>query len=126
VVNADSKTAGRWPEGPWGDKATGLRDRAQRTRNPGPCHLARPVLIFRQCRPFRGIVVGMSSLSDSQLQTVMLAASALPTEKRGDFLQRISATLAVRHGYRFSDADVARACNEALHTLVQHSAHSAA
>jgi hypothetical protein len=59
----------------------------------------------------------MISLSDAQLQTVMAAASGLPPEKRGTFLQRIAATL-VRHHW-FTDADVVDATRSALVGLVQ-------
>jgi len=66
------------------------------------------------------------SLTDQQLSIVMQAAAVLPPEKRSDYLQRISATLAVRHGFRFTNDDVVRAVNEALKTLVHHHADSAA
>ena len=67
------------------------------------------------------------SLSDQQLSIVVTVAGALPIEKRADFLTRIAATLSIRHGFRFSDADVARAANEALRTLVHgHAADSSA
>jgi hypothetical protein len=46
----------------------------------------------------------MLSLSHNQLQIVMDAARAVPHEKRGLFLQRIAAMLALRG--RFSDANV--------------------
>jgi hypothetical protein len=59
----------------------------------------------------------MISLSDAQLQTVMLAAGALPPEKRGVYLQRIAATL-IRCG-RYTDHDVAVAAQSALRGLVQ-------
>jgi hypothetical protein len=38
----------------------------------------------------------MISLNDSQLKTVMAAASHVPHEKRGQFLERIAAMLVLR------------------------------
>ena len=61
----------------------------------------------------------MISLSDKQLDTISQVAAALPVEKRSDYLQRIAADLTVRHGLRFTDADVADA---ALASLLHHSA----
>ena len=46
----------------------------------------------------------MISLSDRQLDIITQVAVALPVEKRSDYLQRIAAALAVRHGFRFTDA----------------------
>ena len=43
----------------------------------------------------------MLSLSHNQMQIVMAAARDVPQEKRGQFLERIAAMLAVRG--RFSD-----------------------
>jgi hypothetical protein len=62
----------------------------------------------------------MISLSDRQLDIVSQAARALPVEKRSDYLQRIAGDLAVRHGHRFTDADVSEAAQAALASLVQH------
>ena len=59
----------------------------------------------------------MIALSDQQLQTVMLAAGAVPPEKRGVYLQRIAATLQIRCG-RYTDHDVAVATQSALRGLV--------
>ena len=64
----------------------------------------------------------MISLSDRQLDIVSQFAKALPIEKRDAYLQRIAADLAVRHGYRFSDADVSAAAAAALASLMAHSA----
>ena len=64
----------------------------------------------------------MISLSDRQLDIITQVAAALPVEKRSDYLQRIAAALAVRHGFRFTDADVSAAATAALASLVQHSA----
>jgi hypothetical protein len=50
------------------------------------------------------------------------APRALPVEKRGAYLERIAADLAVRHGFRFSNADVSAAAAAALASLMQHSA----
>jgi hypothetical protein len=44
------------------------------------------------------------SLSHHQLQAVMAAAKALPVERRGEFLQRLSTMLALKG--RFDDRDV--------------------
>jgi hypothetical protein len=62
----------------------------------------------------------MISLSDKQLDIVSQAARALPVEKRSDYLQRIAGDLAVRHGFRFTDRDVAAAAQTALDSLLQH------
>jgi hypothetical protein len=64
----------------------------------------------------------MISLNDAQLDIVLQAARALPVEKRSDYLQRVAADLLVRHGYRFTDNDVANAAHVALRSLVQNSA----
>jgi hypothetical protein len=61
----------------------------------------------------------MISLSDSQLDIVTTFARGLEPEKRSDYLQRIAADLAVRHGYRFSDTDVSAAAQAALTSLMQ-------
>jgi hypothetical protein len=62
----------------------------------------------------------MFALSDAQLATVMDAASALPVEKRGVFLERLSARLA-QHGSRITDADVDDAIRRALLGLMHPS-----
>jgi hypothetical protein len=59
----------------------------------------------------------MLALSASQLRTVMDAADGLPTEKRGIFLQRVTARLHQR-GSRFTDADVDDAVCVALRGLI--------
>ena len=59
----------------------------------------------------------MVSLSDMQLQTVMLAAGTLPPEKRGVYLQRIAAHLQIRCG-KFTDQDVVTAAQSALAGLL--------
>ena len=64
----------------------------------------------------------MISLSDAQLQTVMLAAASLEPEKRGVYLQRVSAHLSLKCGTRFTDGDVAVAAQAALHGLIQQPA----
>jgi hypothetical protein len=46
----------------------------------------------------------MISLSDSQLKTVMIAASAIEPSRRDLFLQRCASMLRLRH--RFTDQDV--------------------
>jgi hypothetical protein len=56
----------------------------------------------------------MIGLTDNQLQTIMLAAGALPPEKRGVYLQRIAAHLQIRCG-RFTDQDVAMALHGLIH-----------
>jgi hypothetical protein len=63
----------------------------------------------------------MLALSDDQLQTVMVAASGLPAEKRGVFLERVAARLRL-HGPRFTDADLGAAIRAALIGLVQSAA----
>jgi hypothetical protein len=62
----------------------------------------------------------MLALSDSQLAAVMTAAGPLPVDKRGIFLERVAARLALRG--RFNDADVDTAVQVALRGLVQESA----
>ena len=64
----------------------------------------------------------MISLSDRQLDIITQVATALSVEKRSDYLQRIAAALAVRHGFRFTDADVSVAAHTALASLMHHSA----
>ena len=62
----------------------------------------------------------MLSLSDPQLAAVMVAASALPPEKRSLFLQRVAARLALCGN--FNDADLDTAVHLALKGLIQESA----
>jgi hypothetical protein len=64
----------------------------------------------------------MISLSDKQLDILAQAAGALPVEKRSDYLQRVAADLTVRHGFRFTNADVSEAAQAALAGLMQHPA----
>jgi hypothetical protein len=64
----------------------------------------------------------MISLSDRQLDIISEIARALPVEKRRAYLERIAADLTVRHGPRFTDADVSEAAQAALASLTQHSA----
>ena len=64
----------------------------------------------------------MLSLTDRQLDIVTAFARGLPLEKRDAYLQKVAADLAVRHGYRFTDADVSAAAQAALAGLMQHSA----
>ena len=60
-------------------------------------------------------------LSDSQLQTVMVAARSLePGEKRTLFLERLGALLFLRG--QFADSDVDAAVQSALKGLVQEPA----
>ena len=61
----------------------------------------------------------MISLSDTQLKTVMAAASHIPHGKRSQFLERIGAMLALRGRGHFNDADVADAVARALQGLIQ-------
>ena len=49
----------------------------------------------------------MISLNDAQLKTVMAAASHVPHEKRGQFLERIATMLRLRGRGHFGDSDVA-------------------
>jgi hypothetical protein len=63
----------------------------------------------------------MLALKDDQLQIVIAAASGLPTEKRGLFLERVAARLQLS-GFRFSDADLDAAVRLALTGLIQNSA----
>jgi hypothetical protein len=66
------------------------------------------------------------ALSDAQLKVVMAAASHVPHEKRGQFLERVAAMLAHRGRGHFDDAAVADAVARALtglaHTAAGHSA----
>ena len=62
----------------------------------------------------------MLSLTDDQLATVMTATSGLPVEKRGIFLERVAARLALRG--RFDDADLDTAVRVALRGLLQGAA----
>jgi hypothetical protein len=66
----------------------------------------------------------MLSLNDRQLETMMTAASSLPVEKRGVYLERVAAHLNVKCGSRFSAGDVATAAQKALASLIQRQ-HSA-
>ena len=56
----------------------------------------------------------MIGLTDTQLKIVMNAARLLPVEKRGIFLQRIAAMLALRGRGRFADTDVTDVAQLAL------------
>jgi hypothetical protein len=60
----------------------------------------------------------MVSLSDRQLQLVMLSARTIEPERRDVFLQRIDAMLRMRH--RFDDDDVIDVCGLASCGLVHH------
>jgi hypothetical protein len=62
----------------------------------------------------------MISLSDSQLDVVMTAATSIAPERRDIFLQRIGAMLKLRH--RFNDDDVAEVTALALCGLAQQPA----
>ena len=64
----------------------------------------------------------MISLNDSQLKTVMTAASLVPAEKRDTFLQRIAAMLTLRGRGHFTDGDVGDAVRLALVGMVHESA----
>jgi len=57
------------------------------------------------------------SLSDEQMQVVMLAVASLPTEKKDLFLWRVASLLRFRGGRRHSDTDVKIAVRLALATL---------
>ncbi|MGZ5935455.1 MAG: hypothetical protein ACXWLV_12215 [Rhizomicrobium sp.] len=61
-------------------------------------------------------------MSDTQLKTVMAAASHVPHEKRSQFLERVAAMLALRGRGHFSDADVTDAESRALNGLIQQTA----
>jgi len=63
----------------------------------------------------------MFALSDSQLRNIWNAASGLPVEKRGIFLERMVAWLQFRGG-RFIDRDLDDAVRLALRGLIQESA----
>jgi hypothetical protein len=64
----------------------------------------------------------MISLNDAQLKTVMAAASHVPHEKRGQFLEHIAAMLVLRGRGHFNDDDVASVTALALTGLVNQSA----
>jgi hypothetical protein len=57
------------------------------------------------------------SLSDEQMQVVMLAAASLPTEKKDLFLQRLASLLRFHGGRRHGDTDVTIAVRLALAVL---------
>jgi hypothetical protein len=65
----------------------------------------------------------MISLSDRQLQTIMVAAGSLEPDRRSIFLERAGAMLRLRG--RFSDSDVAEVAELAVAGLI-HSASTAA
>jgi hypothetical protein len=58
------------------------------------------------------------SLTDAQMQTVMLAAGSLSTEKRDLFLRRLASLLRFHGGRRHGDTDVTVAVQLALAGLV--------
>jgi hypothetical protein len=58
------------------------------------------------------------ALNDAQLEAVMAAASSLPVEKRGVFLERVAAGLS-QNGSRFTAADFDHALRAALRGLIQ-------
>jgi hypothetical protein len=57
------------------------------------------------------------SLSDDQLQQIMIASSPLPPEKRTVLLERIAAKLDL-HGPAFTDSDVGRAIASTMVGLI--------
>jgi hypothetical protein len=59
----------------------------------------------------------MFALSDSQFATVITAASKLPTEKRGVFLERVVARLSL--SARFTATEFADTVHSALRGLIQ-------
>jgi len=63
----------------------------------------------------------MFALSDSQLRTIWNAAHGLPAEKRGVYLERMTAWLQFRGG-RFIDRDLDDAVRLALWGLIHESA----
>jgi len=56
----------------------------------------------------------MLALKDHQLANLMTAASKLPVEKRGVFLERVVARLSLQ-GFRFTDDAVRRALVGLIH-----------
>lgn len=56
------------------------------------------------------------ALSDNHLQVIMLAASGLPVERRGEFLEQITVAL------RDTNGDLGRAVREALADVMQAAA----
>jgi hypothetical protein len=62
------------------------------------------------------------SLSDTQLKTVMAAASHVPHEKRSQFLERVAAMLTLRGRGHFDDADVTDAVSRALNGMTHQPA----
>jgi hypothetical protein len=66
----------------------------------------------------------MISLSDEQLQTVMVAAGSIDPNRRTIFLERAGAMLKMRG--RFSDDDVAEIARLALCGLIHSAADTAA
>jgi hypothetical protein len=67
-----------------------------------------------------GNIRRMVSLTDTELQSVMLAARGLPVEKRSVFLQRVASDLELRQQAQRVDVD--RAITTALSGLIQQSA----
>ena len=67
---------------------------------------------------------GMISLTDTELQLVMIAARGLPVEKRSVFLQRVAGDLELRPQARQVDVD--RAITTALSGLIQQAGKPAA
>jgi hypothetical protein len=62
----------------------------------------------------------MLALTDNQLHTITAIAGGLPVEKRGTFLERLSATLpGLTGGRRPGDDDVERAARAALRGLLR-------
>lgn len=59
----------------------------------------------------------MIALTDGQLATVMTAATPLPVDKRGIFLERVAAQLHLRG--RYDDTAVEEAVRAALRGLLQ-------
>jgi hypothetical protein len=64
-------------------------------------------------------MTAMLALKDHQLANLMTAASKLPVEKRGVFLERVVARLSLQ-GFRFTDDELDDAVRRALVGLVHH------
>ena len=75
---------------------------------------------FQWCGLIYEIIPMPLALSDSQLNTVMMATADLPPEKRSLYLERVGAMMNERG--RFNDTDVAKVAKLALTGLVRQPA----
>jgi hypothetical protein len=71
---------------------------------------------------FANKMIPMISLSDSQLRAVMTVAADVPQEKRGLFLERLSAMLMLRGRGRYTEDDLIEIAKLARTGLAQQPA----